>query len=482
MLASDRPTTLLVLATIAVAASCASVLGQAGWEPAPSLPSPRSKNFAITFEGNVLSIGGSPWRNGGDQDGSVFRLESDGWIELPPLEGMGPVIDQVGGVDDLGRILVFGGHVFDSGDIGSTRVYDPSKGGCDEMPSPVNYPFDYVGCAVDGQHRVYSIGGGYGPNGLNYGQFGRWIGSEERWENLPYLPFTRASVAAAYDGHGGIWMMGGYTSFGGYRIPDTNRFDLATNAWTTHGTAFLPIPTADAQAVLGADGRIYLIGGTVGWAPGNDRTNAVWILDPDTTTPLLAPGPELSIARSDFGATLGEDRYLYVIGGIDASGQAITSVERLYTGRCVSVDAVSDDADLAPGDTLILSATISGDDLEGLRWRHDGIELLDGPNGHGGMVGGATTDTLVIGDVSIEDAGAYVLTATNPCGSSESEPIAVTISGGTLGDLNGDGRVDAIDLGQLLASWGLGSVPADLDHDGSVGSVDLGALLAAWTG
>lgn len=49
------------------------------------------------------------------------------------------------------------------------------------------------------------------------------------------------------------------------------------------------------------------------------------------------------------------------------------------------------------------------------------------------------------------------------------------------GDLNGDGSVDGIDLGLLLASWG-GSGAADLDLDGAVDGVDLGALLAAWGG
>lgn len=53
---------------------------------------------------------------------------------------------------------------------------------------------------------------------------------------------------------------------------------------------------------------------------------------------------------------------------------------------------------------------------------------------------------------------------------------------GTPADLNGDGRIDAIDLSALLASWGacLGCA-ADLDGDGIVGSPDLAALLAAWS-
>ena len=51
------------------------------------------------------------------------------------------------------------------------------------------------------------------------------------------------------------------------------------------------------------------------------------------------------------------------------------------------------------------------------------------------------------------------------------------------GDLDGDGRVDASDLGLLLASWGFcAGCPADLDQDGSVGGGDLGGLIALWSG
>ncbi|MCH2161201.1 MAG: PA14 domain-containing protein [Phycisphaerales bacterium] len=48
------------------------------------------------------------------------------------------------------------------------------------------------------------------------------------------------------------------------------------------------------------------------------------------------------------------------------------------------------------------------------------------------------------------------------------------------GDLNGDGQVQADDLGLLLAAWGPGSGPADLDGNGDVNGADLGLLFAAW--
>ena len=50
------------------------------------------------------------------------------------------------------------------------------------------------------------------------------------------------------------------------------------------------------------------------------------------------------------------------------------------------------------------------------------------------------------------------------------------------GDLNGDGRVDAADLGILLIAWGGDDSPADLDGDGDVDGADIGVMLIGWGG
>jgi endonuclease/exonuclease/phosphatase family metal-dependent hydrolase len=58
--------------------------------------------------------------------------------------------------------------------------------------------------------------------------------------------------------------------------------------------------------------------------------------------------------------------------------------------------------------------------------------------------------------------------------------LEVTVaSGGNPADLDGNGHVDAADLGRLLANWG-GSGEGDLDGSGVVGAADLAILLAAW--
>ncbi|MAH67359.1 MAG: hypothetical protein CMJ27_13450 [Phycisphaerae bacterium] len=46
-------------------------------------------------------------------------------------------------------------------------------------------------------------------------------------------------------------------------------------------------------------------------------------------------------------------------------------------------------------------------------------------------------------------------------------------------DLNGDGVVDAADLGLMIAAWG--TAKADLNGDGTTNSADIGILLVAWS-
>ena len=51
-----------------------------------------------------------------------------------------------------------------------------------------------------------------------------------------------------------------------------------------------------------------------------------------------------------------------------------------------------------------------------------------------------------------------------------------------VGDINGDGVVNVLDLSVLLTDWGTNNASADLNHDGAVNTLDLSILLAHWTG
>lgn len=52
----------------------------------------------------------------------------------------------------------------------------------------------------------------------------------------------------------------------------------------------------------------------------------------------------------------------------------------------------------------------------------------------------------------------------------------------SIADINGDGKVDGIDLGRLLGAWGSSAGGGDLNGDGTVDGADLAILLGEWTG
>jgi hypothetical protein len=336
--------------TVAIITTAASATG---WEMVAPMPAPKANTFAVHYNGAIYMVGGSPW-NGGDEDGTVYKFSNGAWSVSHPLTGMGPVVGQGGGVDAQNHIIVFGGLTTPSGDVAESRAYDPVQGPLFTVPDPpITVPPTNFGTAVDGSGRIYRMGGGPGASGFNSGACERYLAPTNSWEQVDYLPFTRASIASTYDGLGHIWGFGGYTSFGMPRLHDTIRYTVATNTWETMGTVPLPNATSNAKAVLGADGRLYIIGGLVGSAAFTP-TASVSIIDPSATDFTLVPGPSLNIPRSDFGVALGDDGYIYVIGGYTAPGVATNTVERLNSAVVEVVGDLDNDGDVDAADLAIL--------------------------------------------------------------------------------------------------------------------------------
>ena len=126
----------------------------------------------------------------------------------------------------------------------------------------------------------------------------------------------------------------------------------------------------------------------------------------------------------------------------------------------------------------MLTAEVSGASPISYEWRRDDVALVDGPTGHGSTISGSATPNLEIANFAAPDAGTYVLTVANACGSAFGADIVLDVA--NPADLNQDGVVDGADLGMLLGLWGSGDPAADLDGDGTVGGADLGLLLGAW--
>lgn len=403
------------------------------WEPAPALPTggaPREFAVGLNVDGVIYALGGTPWVNGNDRDGSVHALPSGGaWTTAEPLGGMGPIVHQGAGVDVLGRIIVFGGRNIDNGDPGEGKVYDPIEGPTTTIAdrSPLAPAENFAWC-TDDAGRIYSLGGGPGADASggnpNSAYCERYDGVTDTWTPIAPLPVPMAAARAVYDGQGHILVLGGINEDASARLITVAHYTIATDAWSLSTVAELPTALSDHAAVLGADGRVYVMGGRAGALPGGMTQAATYVLTPATNT--WTPGPALSTPRADFALALGDDDYIYAIGGRnDAGGTDL--VERLYTPSCPTFAVPPAATSVWSAQTAQLSASVVGGTPMEFQWRKDGQDLVDGPKSSGGSISGAQTMTLTLTQVNENDGGAYTLLATNACGPAESPAAVLTV-------------------------------------------------------
>ncbi|MEC9374054.1 MAG: agmatine deiminase family protein, partial [Planctomycetota bacterium] len=148
------------------------------------------------------------------------------------------------------------------------------------------------------------------------------------------------------------------------------------------------------------------------------------------------------------------------------------------------VRSLNNGEELDPGDPVTIRW--STDDDEGV----SNVDILlsrDGGATYPMVIASATADDGVFNwiapDLYTTEARIRVVArdAEGNTGFDDSEGF-FSILGALPGDLNGDGLVNAADLGILLGSWGpCPGCPADLTGDGQVNAADLGTLLGGWS-
>jgi len=151
----------------------------------------------------------------------------------------------------------------------------------------------------------------------------------------------------------------------------------------------------------------------------------------------------------------------------------------------------------------VAAAAASGYNNVSYQWKHEGVNVNNGPGGAspgGGTVSGAsgtiagTTNgspvTLTITGAQVSDGGAYTIVySTSTCGTSESAPGTITVNGCPC-DLNGDLVVDDEDFTAFGAAYnrllctasGMPPwCPSDFNGDNLVDDADFVAFAAAYS-
>lgn len=155
--------------------------------------------------------------------------------------------------------------------------------------------------------------------------------------------------------------------------------------------------------------------------------------------------------------------------------------------QCIAVSSPVDVASCSGGLVTIAANAVTTDSGGAIayEWRKDGAPLTDGPTGHGSTILGTMTENLQIVDFSPSDVGNFDVVASNLCGSVTSAAAALTFFTGLVGDVNGDGAINGIDIryfADVIVS-GDHEVPAycaaDMNTNGVVDVEDIPYLVAA---
>lgn len=334
----------------------------ATWEPVSTFPDAstgRIEAVGAFHSGRLYALGGKPYRY--ENDVPKTDPPDQGAAHFLPLGGatwqngkeLNTKWGRMGaGIDALGRLVCFGPTK--EGAYSATQKafwYDPILGFETEPTIPdrllttANFAF-----ATDSLHRLYAIGGGPGSSSaVSAAGFGNQVGVERfdattnSWSLVAPLPEARSRATAAFDGVGSILVFGGFDANGTTRTNTIYRYFVGSDTWQLAG--LMPVGTngddrySDQRAVLGADGKIWVIGGQDG---AGNTLGSVWILDPISM--VWSAGPSLLTPRHACAVAIGSDDYVYVMGGSNA-GAGTALCERIFTLRDCNGNGIADALD-----------------------------------------------------------------------------------------------------------------------------------------
>ncbi len=300
------------------------------WAAAPQLVHPRRLAVGLNTNGTLLCLGGQP-TNGSHAPVNALAPGAAAFVEVAQLPAA--TIGFGAGIDSLNRVIVFGGIEPGAAGANVNGYAYTTDGGAGAAIAVKNFAVHDFAFATDDLHRLYSIGGATGPGtAVGTASVERYDAATNSWTPLAPLPEARVSATATYDGHGHIVVIGGFEPVSTTLAATVFSYDIATNAWTQRSN--VPNgPGLGRVAALGADGLVYLIGGV--------NSSAVLVFDSVADSWYSAPA--MSTVRGTPAVALGNDGFLYVMGGdYPATGNnGLDSVEKIDTGSTIAPQIIS---------------------------------------------------------------------------------------------------------------------------------------------
>jgi N-acetylneuraminic acid mutarotase len=241
------------------------------WKKTTSLTSRREAPALVALgDGRALLTGGETGENDGNVAYSstyVFDPADRSWTRSGPMTTARSNPAAVLLAD--GRVLVGGGRYNDRTQaqrvLDSSELWDPTSGTW-HRTGPLGEPRVGASAVTLADGRVLIVGGVTSPESapMELASAEVYDPKSGRWSSAGTLAEHRSGFALVALPDGGALVAGGFggrgtSAFG--RLSTVERFDPVSNAWSA--AEGLPSPVAGASAILLADGRVLLAGGSV---------------------------------------------------------------------------------------------------------------------------------------------------------------------------------------------------------------------------
>ena len=284
------------------------------WFPGPPLDTPISGAATTTLPGGAnLLIGGDSYYYPFSSPLSLGATDTF-WTYQPALYS---VRVSPGAVAN-GDITVLYGGSDGTNSTDAVTGYSLSDGSL--TLASMSVARSYLGYAPDGSGNAYALGG-LDDSGAPLSSAEAYNQDSTNWAPIARLPTALYNFPAVFDGAGFIYAFGGRTNTtDGTETAKVLRYSVNANTWST--MAHMPVGVAGSAAALGADGKIYVVGGV----SGGVTTNVVQVYDPAANSWVIStPLPEALSASAMGVDSLGR---LILMGGMDPNGNDVGDVWR----------------------------------------------------------------------------------------------------------------------------------------------------------
>jgi len=331
-----------------VSTMCTPASGPPDWISGASMQYGREQHALVTSKGKVYAIGGTEWydASGDTRAGQSVEVYTPSYLTSSPGGTWAFAPSLLNAAVSLGATVRSDGTIVKSGGWYSD-LSDTEEANTESLLPPAaswsartDYPVARQGlrAATGSDGNAYFVGGGPLNAGNCSNQLYRWnLLTPDTWTAMPSMANNRCDLAFVADATGRLWAFNGRlnTTLNGTGITSIESWKPGDASWATSSISLTN--RYYNTGALGADGRIYLIGGEMSNA--FIATNQTVTAFKSNRIVFLPTPPFTSISRA--AATQGPDGRIYLTGGRTTLTNT-TPTEFLYMyGPYITLSTVS---------------------------------------------------------------------------------------------------------------------------------------------